>query len=531
MVSPRALSRSAAATGRHGLVEPAGAAGEAPTGAKGDLEAVARGGALSLVGAVVSAAANLALTIVVTHRVGRSTAGEFFALTSVFLLAETLCRLGADLGLVYFLARWRALGRFSSMRAGMRIALRPPLMCAAAVGVLLFASAGAVSRWIGASNDGVGLLRLLAVALPVAVTYDLCIAATRGWSRMRPTVFIEKIGRPVGQLVLVAVVLWVGPASLMGLAWTIPYAGGAVAIAFVVRALPWRRAARDQAPEIVDEPARVAREFWSFTAPRAVAAVAQLLLQRLDIVLVAALRGPVDAAIYTAATRFLVVGQFVNQALIAPSQPRLSALLAARDFERTRQMYQTSTSWLVLLVWPMYLGVAVLAPSYLAVFGSGYRSGLSVVTLLCLAMLFASGAGYVDVVLLMLGKTKWNLATTLVALSVDVVLDVILIPRIGIVGAAIGWCAAIVAANLVPGLLVYRLLGVHPFARPNLISMVVAATCFAGLPVLALLASDGSQVAGLGGVGLGTVVYVGLLWRLREKLLLKLAAAAIRRGR
>ena len=53
-----------------------------------------------------------------------------------------------------------------------------------------------------------------------------------------------------------------------------------------------------------------------------------------------------DAAVYTAATRFLVVGQFVNMALVAPAQPRLSALLAARDIAGTRELFQTTTSWL-----------------------------------------------------------------------------------------------------------------------------------------------------------------------------------------
>ena len=150
----------------------------------------------------------------------------------------------------------------------------------------------------------------------------------------------------------------------------------------------------------------MSKEFWTFTGPRAIAAVAQLLLQRMDIVLVAALRGPVDAAIYTAATRFLVVGQFVNQALVAPTQPRLSALLAAHDYVTTRKLYETTTSWLIIFVWPMYLAIAVLAPSYLKVFGSGYTSGLWVVILLCVAMMFGSCVGFVDVLLLMVGPDQ-----------------------------------------------------------------------------------------------------------------------------
>ena len=506
-----------------------------------------------MVGALVSAVTNLALTVVITHGVGRSTAGEFFALTSVFLLAEVLCRLGADVGLIYFLARWRALGRFEAMRVGLRVGMQPPLILAVVVGTSMFAAAEPLSRWVGSGTHGIGLLRLLAVALPIVVAYDLSLAATRGWARMRPTVLIDKIARPAAQLALVAAVLFLGWKSLIGVGWAVPYFAGAVAGIAALRALPWRKAGRDEGslrpPPVAttegavedngdvrvqmemaaDARPAVTREFWRFTAPRAVAAVAQLLLQRLDIVLVAALRGPVDAAVYTAATRFLVVGQFVNMALVAPAQPRLSALLASRDIEGTRELYQTTTSWLIVFVWPMYLSIAVLAPTYLHVFGSGYSSGLWVVILLCLAMMAASAVGFVDVILLMVGKSAWNMGTTLAALAIDAGLDIVLIPRLGIVGAAIGWCGAILAANLVPGLLVMRLVGVHPFSRATLTSIAITTVSFAVIPFAVGLPLGGGQLALLAGVCVGTLGYAVALWRLRHTLRLNLAAAAITR--
>ena len=492
------------------------------------LSAVARGGALSLVGAVVSAAANLILTVVITHGVHRAAAGEFFALTSVFLLAEVFCRLGSDVGLIYFLARWRTLGRFDDMRTGMRVALRPPMILSSVVGVAMFVGADWISHWLGGGASGVWLMRLLAFILPIAVFYDVCVAATRGWARMRPTVFIEKIGRPVGQLAFVAAAIGLGWKSGIGVGWALPYVASAVAVVVAIRTMPWH-AVR---PAGMTQPGRpqtaVSREFWRFTAPRAIAAVAQLLLQRMDIVLVAALRGPVEAAIYTAATRFLVVGQFVNMALVAPMQPRLSSLLATKNIEGTRELYQTTTSWLVLFVWPMYLSIAVLAPSYLHIFGSGYSSGLWVVILLCMAMLFASSVGFVDVVLLMVGRSQWNMATSVGALAVDAVLDVILIPHIGIVGAAIGWFGALIASNLIPALLVVRLLGIHAFSAATFTSIVVTTTCFAIIPLAAGYFARG-QSGVLMGTGIGLGVYALALWQLRDRLLLNLAAEAIGR--
>src|SRR4029077_13616499 len=108
----------------------------------------------------------------------------------------------------------------------------------------------------------------------------------------------------------------------------------------------WLRRIRRPQRRDTDRPAtdgRVdagARGFWRFTAPRALASVAQIVIQRLDIVLVAFMRGPVEAAIYTAATRFLVVGQLANAAISMAAQPQMTHLFAVRDRQGANAVYQ-----------------------------------------------------------------------------------------------------------------------------------------------------------------------------------------------
>ncbi len=53
----------------------------------------------------------------------------------------------------------------------------------------------------------------------------------------------------------------------------------------------------------------------------------------------------------------------------------------------------------------------------------------------------------VDMVLNMAGRTSWNLINVLLAVGVNLGLDLRLIPTQGILGAAIGWAAAIVVTN------------------------------------------------------------------------------------
>lgn len=486
------------------------ASGPQPRAGVSDVAAVARGGLASLVGAAVSAVANFLFVVLVARYLQPSAAGAFFGVTSLFLILETVARLGTDVGAVYFVARWRALGRPERIRPGLRAAAVPVLGLGVVVAVALAVLAPWLSDLVGdGSATTIAQVRLLGVLIPIAVSYDLLLGATRGFGRMRATVVLEKLTRPVLQVALVAIVLVAGLRAWLGAAWGAPYAVVAIAAAVALRRLVARLPAR--AAAVRD----VAREFWSFTLPRAIASVAQIVLQRLDIVLVAALRGPADAAIYTAASRFLVLGQFVSQSIAAPVQPRLSAALAAGDIARARALYRVSTTWTVLISWPIFAVAAVFAPTYLSLFGARYTSHAAVVVVVLLAasMLIAAAVGIVDSVIVMAGRTSWNLATTLLALVVNVVLDVVLIPPYGIVGAAVGWCAAIVAANVVPLVVSWRGLGLHPFRAALLRAGVLSAAAFALLPLLGrLIAGTPGAVLGvlLGGVGYAVAVWC---WR------------------
>src|SRR5262249_56973074 len=111
-----------------------------------------------------------------------------------------------------------------------------------------------------------------------------------------------------------------------------------------------------------------ARGFWLFTTPRAIANTAQNILQQIDIVLVAIILGPAEAAIYTAATRFLVLGQLGNQAISRASQARFTELFTLGDRRGANVIYRVTTVWVILLLWPLYLLAVVYGPAALQVF-------------------------------------------------------------------------------------------------------------------------------------------------------------------
>jgi O-antigen/teichoic acid export membrane protein len=188
-----------------------------------------------------------------------------------------------------------------------------------------------------------------------------------------------------------------------------------------------------------------------------------------------------------------------------------------------------STCWLVLLCWPIYLGLAVFSGQVPKIFGRGYDAGASVLVILALAMLVATGVGMVDAVLAMAGKTMWTFFNTTLALVLDVVLTVTLLPRIGLKAAALAWGAAIVANNVLPLVQLWVAYHLHPFGAGTLESMAAAAAWLGVLPVVIALVAGWSLPVLVVAFGVGLLGYAGTVWRRRDVFDLDALMRAIRR--
>lgn len=504
-----------------------------------ELTRVARGGALNLGGAVLSAIASLGLTVIVTQNFSKPVAGAFFTAMSLFLIVEGVANLGAYNGTIYFIARLRALHADRRIPAIMRATVIPVLVSSivGATAVIVFAVPLARLLIDGQSADGVtavavaASLRALAVALPFAALADTLLGAARGYQNMRPTVVIDRIGRSGLQAVGVIAAALAGSSVLLAPLWAAPYLATSLAALVWLRRIMRRQhrqlvASRANGAPVRRPPANQpvvdnrhgrpnAKGFWRFTGPRSLASVAQIVIQRLDIVLVGILRGPADAAIYTAATRFLVAGQLGNAAISMAAQPQLTKLFAVGDRAGANTVYQATTGWLILLTWPLYLLAAIFGPEVLAVFGQTYHTGSTVMLILALAMLVATGCGQVDTVLITTGRSSWSLANGLLAMTVNVGVDLALIPRFGITGAAIGWAAAIGITNLVPLVQVAWAARVHPFGSGTAAAVLLTTLSFAIIPLAARIMAGSAVTVTITAIGIGCAVMAAGLWQLR----------------
>ncbi len=484
---------------------------------------VARGGLANLVGAGYSGATSFAITALVTRIASTEQAGIYFSAISILLIAVGLASVGVPVGLVYFLARYRGLEQPRRFRAILLTGGIPMLTLGGALVLGGVLSRGPLGRLL-LGDDVAGSAKIIVLVsgtLLVAICAECALGATRGLGVMRPTVIADKFVNPTVQLLALVLLAVLHRTDGSDLLWT--RALGFAAIAVI--SAPWllRLLRRKGGAGIRDkggwDPVTRAGfvEFWRFTAPRALGQLAQVGIQRVDIVLLGLWMGPTEAAVYAAATRFLVFGQLAGRAIGTSVQPRISVLVAQGGTRRLQDLYRTSTAWVMFATWPFYLTFIVQASWLMRIFGEEYSRGAQVLQLLSAAMLVATACGAVDAVLLMAGRSSWSMINAWISLVANISLNVWLIPSLGITGAALAWMASILLSNLLPLVQVRIGLGVHPFGRITLYAVIVPLLLFALIPWVVDYAG-GQLMGALVTLLVGGAVYAALLRRWRHDL-------------
>lgn len=198
------------------------------------------------------------------------------------------------------------------------------------------------------------------------------------------------------------------------------------------------------------------------SAAMTTAAMAEAANQYADVVLIGALAGPVASAGYFVAARIASVFPMLTSGLHNYSASRIAELyFGGRAGELQRLLARVMLLALVLVTILIAL-ITGAGPWLLALFGQDYRSEYDTLMVLATVSAFATLAGPGGMMMLTMGRERLYLTLVVGALAIRVAALVVLVPMMGILGAAIAVGIAIAPFAAVVTALCIRDIGVDP---------------------------------------------------------------------
>jgi O-antigen/teichoic acid export membrane protein len=180
-----------------------------------------------------------------------------------------------------------------------------------------------------------------------------------------------------------------------------------------------------------------------------------------DILIVGLFAGPAAVAFYAAASRSAALVIAIYGSVGALSGPRIAELYAKGQMKELQELLSGIVPWLSIPPAIAAIALAAAGPFILRLFGHGFEVAWIALVLLAFANLINSMTGPSALLLSMTGHQ--NSSATVYGLSAlgNIVLNLFLVPRFGITGAAAGTTIATVASNIALVAIARRKLGLH----------------------------------------------------------------------
>jgi len=446
--------------------------GDDPTVSDDSSVTLATQSGITLVGDIVKKTFGFAIIAIITRLVSPSIYGLFVLATSVILFVQVFATLGLPKAIDYYVPQHLAAGETAKARGVVLQVVIFVLGTAIGTGVALALAADTLATLFGEPSLRIALL-LLSVALPLLAIYNVLLAVFNAIKQLQYRVYIRDITRPTVRLVGTAGLLLAG-FGLLGVV------GGYVIgllVCIVVGAILLVRNVEflfGTDIEFMSTPTLL----W-YSVPLAFAGVIYVVLGQIDYVIVGYFLASEDVGFYRVGY-MLAENLFIFFAALAPVFKPLIAECRESTTE-VRKRYQTATRWVLALTAPLLLIVVLGASTYLSiVFTPQYAVATPVVAVLAAGYIVSiAGGGPGGSLLQGLGYSRLVFLNTGLLLVTNIVLSILLVPRIGILGAGIGSAAALSVSGGAALIELYVLRRIHPFTMQ--LGRIVAASLPAAL--------------------------------------------------
>ncbi len=198
------------------------------------------------------------------------------------------------------------------------------------------------------------------------------------------------------------------------------------------------------------------KEIIKRSGPMAISSMSFLLMQSVDVLMLTKFTTYEDVAYYAVTVKLTMVIAIVLSSVNAVIAPDISHLFSASKKEALRARVQQGTKLIFVLTFPLILIMALGSGIILKLFGEGYDVAKSALLILLIGQTINALCGSVGTYLNMTGKHVALQKILVSALAINIVLNYLLIPAYGILGAAIATSASMIVWNIVAVIYVYK---------------------------------------------------------------------------
>jgi len=344
------------------------------------------------------------------------------------------------------------------------------------------------------------ILLILSFSIPFLVVAKIGIGVSRGIEDITGQLLIENLSNQFIKLALIVIAISFGAHTFgVTIGWFVAsLIAGIVSVLYIFRSI---RFYRDIDYISIQ---RHIKTLFLFSLPLLVAESLWRLMKQVDNFLLAYYQTSDIVGIYDASFLLARGIFFVPMSVTFLFLPMFSKLHEEGDSKAMVSFYRLATKWTVFIVLPL-LAIFIFFPADIikSVYGSSYVSGSPVLIILLIGYFIHILMGFNIEGLTSIGETKLIMYGNVLGFSINLLSNIVLIPRYSMTGAALSSLATFIVINSFYAYLLREKANIHPFYKGLFKPLALVVLVLVPLYIVRQII-DFSYV---GKVGLGAVVF------------------------
>lgn len=396
--------------------------------------------------------------IVLARLLGPELVGLYFLGLTVIGFAAVFGKFGLDTGILRYVSIYKV-NDINKAKAILFEGIKFGIYLSFITSIAILFSSKMIALKLFKNASIINIIQYLAFSIPLFTILTLTLSYFQAFRMLKYNVLIQSIIQPLSNVLLFVILFYFG---LRINAAVFSYLAAlliALYLSFCFLHKRFKIFAIDKIPLLNK------KDFLRYSFSMFAIFIFNYLYRWIDTLMLGYFRTAYDVGIYNIALRTSVLCSIFFVPLTLVFSPIVSELYEKNRIDELVHIFKVITRWLFSLTVPLFLIFFFYADKILSIFGREFIIGSNAFIILSFSLLISAATDAIGAcILVMLGRTKIMFINMVTITLISVILNYTLIPKFGILGAAIANSLSTILMGVLIILEIRYLYGFHPYS-------------------------------------------------------------------
>lgn len=410
-------------------------------------------------GKIISVLLGFIFSFVVARFMGAEIYGRFTYVYTFISLLPIIANLGLDKGLISFIPRLNSDDKVTDRNSIITFSFTVTILISILLIITLINYNEYIANNILNNPDLSTLIIWSAPILVLLIINKISKGVFRGIDIIRHYVIGKNIIIPITKTIII-VILSLFSYKVYGVLISYYISTGLTSSYYIY--ILWKM---NYLGKVKKNNIKLYKKLLKFSLPLLFTGMLGFLISRSDSFMIGYFLSEDKVGIYNIARKVGTMSSFILTAFNMVFASTISKLYYENRMDDLKKIYTIITKWIFSFNLLFLVNVVILNKEIMLLFGKEFLYGNIALLLITIGQFFnalVGSAGYINT---MTGYPQFSLYTNLITVIINIFLNLILIPRIGIEGAAIATLISILVSNVLRLSLLYSKHKIHPYNK------------------------------------------------------------------